>query len=156
MHGLDPRLIEMETRQVAVSELAERMRHGRIVLAPKTERGEGQWDATRQSRLIESLIVRIPTPSLYFDATDHNRWLAIDGSQRLRAIAQFAVTGELALTGLEYLSEMEGRSHEELPAPIRRRLLETTIVTHLIRGDTPPEVRDNIAARIRGAQGIVT
>jgi hypothetical protein len=58
------------------------------------------------SRLIESILIRFPLPAFYFDATNDDKWLVVDGLQRLSSIRKFVVeknTSEnLRLRGLEY------------------------------------------------------
>ena len=47
------------------------------------------WDITRASRLIESLILGLPVPQLFLYEQDRNRFLVIDGQQRLMSIYYF-------------------------------------------------------------------
>ena len=56
------------------------------------------WDLGRASRLIESLILGLPIPQLFLYEQDRNRFLVIDGQQRLMSIyyflkMRFPVTG---------------------------------------------------------------
>ena len=47
------------------------------------------WDMTRASRLIESLILGLPVPQLFLYEQDRNKFLVIDGQQRLMSIYYF-------------------------------------------------------------------
>src|ERR1700722_964981 len=47
------------------------------------------WDKSRASRLIESLIIGIPVPQLFLYEQARNRFLVIDGQQRLMSIYYF-------------------------------------------------------------------
>ena len=47
------------------------------------------WDITRASKLIESLILGLPVPQLFLYEEDRNRFLVIDGQQRLMSIYYF-------------------------------------------------------------------
>lgn len=47
------------------------------------------WDMTRASRLIESLILGLPVPQLFLYEQERNRFLVIDGQQRLMSIYYF-------------------------------------------------------------------
>ena len=51
------------------------------------------------SRLIESRLLKIPIPVLYFSETEEAKFEIIDGHQRIRSIARF-MTNEFALNGL--------------------------------------------------------
>lgn len=72
----------------------------------------------------------------------------MDGLQRLSSIQRFAVTKELRLTGLEYLSNFEGKGYDDIPSQITRRIREAPINAYLIKGDTPRTVRTSIFTRI--------
>ncbi len=47
------------------------------------------WDIGRASRLIESLILGLPVPQLFLYEQDRNKFLVIDGQQRLMSIYYF-------------------------------------------------------------------
>jgi hypothetical protein len=47
------------------------------------------WDLGRASKLIESLILGLPVPQVFLYETDRNKFLVIDGQQRLMSIYYF-------------------------------------------------------------------
>ncbi len=47
------------------------------------------WDLGRASRLIESLILGLPVPQVFLYETERNKFLVIDGQQRLMSIYYF-------------------------------------------------------------------
>ncbi len=47
------------------------------------------WDMKRASKLIESLIIGLPIPQVFLYEEDRNRFLVIDGQQRLMSIYFF-------------------------------------------------------------------
>ena len=149
----NPEDIDVVTRMMTVDLLLSRARSGMVDLQPEFQRRWGIWDQRRQSRLIESMLLRIPLPNLYAAEDDNERWEIVDGIQRLSTIARFiepAITNDtpLKLTDLEYLHDIEDRSFFELPPKLKLRLRETELVIHLIRRGTPPDVKFNIFARI--------
>ncbi|MCK9897286.1 DUF262 domain-containing protein [Frankia sp. AgB32] len=150
----DPDRIEVQTRNPTVDLLLSRIRTGRIDLQPDFQRRRGIWTDERQSRLVESLLLRIPLPTLYAAEADDEQWVIVDGIQRLTTISRFIEPGaigaeRLILRGLEYLGKSyDGASFDELPGRLQTRLRETELVVHLIRLGTPEEVKFNIFARI--------
>ena len=150
----DPKDVDIITNIMVVSNIIERLKDGRIILDPDFQRRSDLWNNQKQSRLIESLIVRIPLPSFYFDYDDENdNYVVVDGQQRLRAIQRFAALDsghpdQLVLSGLEYLQEFEGKTYHELPKNLQRRIREQTIIAYVIRPGTPENVRNSIFTRI--------
>lgn len=144
----DPRSVDIVTQPMNVSNLIDRMKYDEIDLQPDFQRSKDLWDVTKQSRLIESLIIRIPLPTFYFDIIDDDHWIVVDGLQRLSSIQRFAVTKELRLSGLEYLTDFEGKGYDDIPSQIARRIREAPINAYLIKGDTPRTVRTSIFTRI--------
>lgn len=149
----DPEHIDIDTRTTTVDLLLSRLRNEMIDLAPDFQRKAGIWTDGKQSRLIESLLLRIPIPSFYAAENKDGSWAIVDGIQRLTSIARFlepqAVGADpLKLTGLEYLRNFEGASFTDLSGKLQIRLRETEVVVHVIRRGTPEPVMFNVFARI--------
>lgn len=149
----DPAKIDVQTRTMTVDLLLARLRRGVLDLAPDFQRFAGIWSPTAQSKLIESLLLRIPLPTLYAAESGEDSWAIVDGIQRLTTIARFVAPeviekDPLRLTGLEYLYNFEGYTYAELPGGLKTRIDETELIVHLIRAGTPEPVKFNIFARI--------
>ena len=67
--------IRVTRRSMTLDLLIRRLKYGELDLYPDFQREPGIWDDGAQSRLIESLIIRLPIPAFYFDATDDAKWL---------------------------------------------------------------------------------
>lgn len=144
----DTRAIRIESKSGNMNTLLDRLANDEIDLAPDFQRKAGIWNDRNQARLIESLMLRIPIPAFYFDGTNDEKWLVVDGLQRLTAIRRFVIDQNLKLNNLEYLKEHEGKTFDELPRPLQRAIREADLVWYLIMPGTPENVKFDVFRRI--------
>lgn len=143
----DPGKIKVTTEQKGIDLIVRRIDHNEVDLAPEFQRRARVWHPHRKSKLIESLLLRIPLPVFYVAANELDEWAVVDGLQRLTTIYDF-MKNKFRLSGLEYLSILEGLSFEDLDRPMKRRIEETELVINVIQPGTPEEVMINIFKRI--------
>lgn len=77
------------------------------------------WKGPDQTRFIDSLVKQLPIPSMCF-AFDHKaqRWMVIDGLQRISTIVKFLKGGDWRLSKLEDIDqELAGKSVAEIADP---------------------------------------
>ena len=143
----DPERIKIRTSPLLIEQLISRIKHQEIDLSPDFQRLRGIWNDERKSRLVESLLLRIPIPVFYVAADEADIWSVVDGVQRMSTIYDF-VTDKFPLKRLEYLTWLDGQKHNELPRPMQRRISETSLIVNVIEPGTPPEVMFNVFLRI--------
>ena len=104
----DPEKIKVRTTGILVEQLVLRIKHGEIDLSPEFQRSF-VWKTERQSRLIESLLLRIPIPVFYVSADDKENWSVVDGVQRITTFGAY-MNDKFRLNKLEALSVQIRRS----------------------------------------------
>jgi len=118
-----------------------------IIILPEIQR-EYLWDNGKASRLIESLLLNIPIPVLYFAETQEAKYEIIDGHQRVQSIARF-FSNEFALSGLAVLREnYGGLRHHKLPERDQRFLKMRTLRAIIISVDSHPTMKFEIFERL--------
>jgi hypothetical protein len=145
-HPFNPEKISIATKNPTIDLIVSRIKENEIDLEPDFQR-EQMWDNVRKSRLIESLLLRIPIPAFYVAADDEDRWKVVDGIQRLSTINGY-ILNEFPLRKLEYLNDFEGKRYDELPRQMQRRIRETELVVNVISPSTPVGVMFNVFLRI--------
>lgn len=110
----------VQTADLPLGTLADMVESGAIDLQPGFQRRE-RWAVDKQAALIESFLLNVPVPPVYLAEEENGTYTAIDGKQRLRAIADY-IHGRLALRNLERLTEAEGILFSELPSDIQNSL----------------------------------
>ncbi len=146
----DPTKIKIETKTPSLDTIIKRIRGQSIRMDTDSyfQRKDDLWDKGKQSRLIESILIQFPLPAFFFDATDNDEWLVVDGLQRLSSLRNFIVDKTLKLQKLEFLTHLEGKGWDDLSLSLKTMIEEAQIVIYKILPGTPTDVKFNIFKRI--------
>lgn len=149
------RTVKTQNIEYDLDTIVRRVKNGLIKLDPDYQR-KHRWTNDVSSRLIESLILNIPIPTIYlsqdFDADEEleeniSRFSVVDGQQRLTAIIEF-LENRLRLSEMEVLKDLNDFSYEELPGFLKRRLDERTLKFLRIDSTLDSQVKYDIFERL--------
>lgn len=129
-----------------VKSLLDDIRSKNLIVNPEFQR-LSVWDKTRQSRLIESLLLNIPIPVLFLAEDKDGTRVVVDGQQRLRAIEEFE-SGQFRLSGLQVLSELNRRRWVDLTPRQSRIILNRTLRCIVISAASDPNLRFEVFERL--------
>ena len=137
-------MVRSETR--AVSEVVKRIKRNRFFMAPDFQR-DFVWEPARQSKLIESCIMRIPLPVLYVAEGNDGRIVVVDGLQRLTTFVRF-INDELKLTGLGEGHPLNGKRYSQLPVHLQERVEDTQLTLYILDKNAPQRAKLDIFERV--------
>ena len=144
--------IEFYVTEYSVELLAQKMANGDFEI-PAYQR-EDTWEAARKSRFIESLLMGLPIPFLFFwEKPETGRLEIVDGSQRLRTIQQF-VLGDMVVGELEELTQLQGLRFRDLPDSRQRKIQNRSIRGIVLNEHADEEARFDLFDRINTSSKI--
>lgn len=145
---VDPKIFSIHAIMGMIAEENEPKRLERLVLPSVLQQPE-HWNTLLRSRLIESILLRIPLSTFYFDEDVQGTYRVVDGVQRLLAICDY-IDLVYPLECLEYLrEELNGKLFSELSPYLQRRITHTQLSIQEICCTVPREVKLNICNRVR-------
>lgn len=140
------RRIDFYITEYSIELLATKMHNGDFYV-PAYQR-EFTWEEKRKSRFIESILMGLPIPFLFFwEDPKSGKLEIIDGSQRLRTIQDF-ILGDFALGDLDELSLMTGFRFRDLPESRQRKIKNRSIRGIILNEHTDESSRFDLFDRI--------
>lgn len=125
--------------------LADKMKAGEFVV-PAYQR-EFTWEPYRKSRFIESVLMGLPIPFLFFWEMPNGRLEVVDGSQRLRTIEEW-VHGDLRLGELEELPALSNSRFADLLESRQRKVKNRSIRGIVLNEKADDQARFDMFERI--------
>ncbi|GAB3952649.1 DUF262 domain-containing protein [Streptomyces sparsus] len=116
--------IDFYITEYTVEILASKMRAGEYIV-PRYQRAF-TWEAERKSKFIESVIMGLPIPFVFFWEMPDGKLEVVDGSQRLRTLEEF-ILGDFRLGDLDQLSYISGFKFTDLPESRQRKIKNKSI-----------------------------
>lgn len=146
-YPLDTVLIRHETH--TVFEVVRRIGQQKFVMDPDFQR-EFVWPEEKQSKLIESVLMRIPLPVFYLAEDKQGRRVVVDGLQRLTTFDLF-LNNKFRLK-LKDQQKLDGKLFRELAPHLQTRVEDCNLVLYVIDSKVPEGVRLDIFDRVNSGE----
>jgi len=117
-----------------------------VVLDPEYQRNK-VWSNTQKSELVESILMGIPLPVMYFAEDKYGNLQVIDGRQRLTALFEF-LNNEFKITSAPILNHIKGKKFSELEAKEQVKLEDYQLIVYIVKPQTPDRIKFDIFDRV--------
>jgi hypothetical protein len=144
-YPIDTLLIRNENR--TVHDVLRRIEKETFIMNPDFQR-DFIWPEDKQSKLIESVLMRIPLPVFYLAEDEQGRMVVVDGLQRLSTFRSF-VNNELRLK-LPDQVELNKKRFTDLSPKMQNRVEDCNLILYVIDAKVPERARLDIFERVNG------
>jgi hypothetical protein len=156
------RTISSDGYPMSIGELTSIYKDGELIIRPEYQRFF-RWSNVQKSRLIESILLGIPIPSIFVSQTPDGKWELVDGLQRVSTLLELQgeLKGEdgsalpsLLLSATKYLPALEGRywvhkdEAKSLTEAQRLDIKRSKIDIKIIKRESSPETKFDLFQRL--------
>lgn len=138
--------IKYDTRDYVIGYLKQMFEEGNLYVPLEYQRNF-IWNEIDKCFFIESLLMGLPIPFMFFSDTEDGRIEIVDGAQRTQTIVEF-VQGDLILNNLKVLTNSNGFTYNDLDPAIQRKFINTNIRVVFLEEGTTEKTRQEIFQRI--------
>lgn len=169
---------EISTDRLAMSigELTSMYESQELIIRPEFQRFF-RWDDGQKSRLVESILLGIPLPSIFVSTIATGAWEIVDGLQRVSTLLQLqgvllkedgTLEAPLVLTGTKYLPDLDGRiwpdvdlsGVEVLTRPLPKTqvldIKRSRIDVQIIKRESSPDAKYDLFQRLNSYGSMLT
>lgn len=146
------RKIIWQAKDFSIREFLTMKIEGDLTLQPQYQRNFVATDLIA-SRLIESILLDVPIPVVYFAEEQDGKYSVIDGQQRLTSFlsyleGQFPDNRAFKLSGLKVLPELNRKLFVDLDSELQKKIKNTTIHSIIIKKESNPDIKFEIFERL--------
>jgi len=146
-YPIDTLLIRKETR--TVFDVVRRIESGGFILNPDFQR-DFVWQPEKQSKLIESVVMRIPLPVFYLAEDPEGRTIVVDGLQRLATFRNFL--GNKFRLRLPHQDVLNKKRFTDLPPKLQNRIEDCNLELYIIDAKVPERAKLDIFERVNSGE----
>ena len=152
------RKVDADNFDVTVRELVRMVAEDELDRAPEYQR-QFRWDEEKESKLIESIFLGLPVPTIFVATNKNGTWEIVDGLQRVSTLVHYVAdppesvrsigkTEALRLSGLDKLPAFIGLTFAELPGPLQLSFLKRPLRVTALSDKSDVDVRFDMFERL--------
>lgn len=141
-----PTAVNVTKDDSSVFELKRQYDRKRIELSPSYQR-ESVWSKKQKSELIESILMGIPLPIMYFFQDNKGIKQVVDGKQRLTTLFDF-LDNKFSLSELTVMPELKGKKFDDLDGLYQGKIEDYKLSINVIKPPTPDRIKFDIFDRV--------
>lgn len=151
VEGIERKII-WQAKDFTIRELRFMEEEGALVIRPDYQR-KFVMDSKLSCRLIESILMDVPIPVMYFAEEKDNSYSVIDGQQRLTSFISF-IKGkfpdgkDFVLSNMKVLTELNKKKYSDLSKEFQQKINTTTLHTIIIKKESPEDIKFEIFERL--------
>lgn len=152
--------IRFDALDLSFGEISNLHAANEVVIDPEYQR-LFRWSLEQRSRLIESVLLGLPLPQIFLIENADGVLELIDGLQRVSSVLQFINHEQLNLDplvieGCDLLSDLNGKSFDDLPLSLRLRLKRSPIRAVIIKKQSRGFIKYEMFKRLNTGGSILS
>jgi hypothetical protein len=152
------RKVDADNFDVTVRELVRMVSENELDRAPEYQR-QFRWNEAQESKLVESILLGLPVPTIFVATNKNGTWEVIDGLQRVSTLVHYVAdppdsvgsVGKreaLRLQDLDKLPAFNELTFADLPAPIQLAFLKRPLRVTALSDKSDVDVRFDMFERL--------
>lgn len=137
--------IDYDTKDYTIEHIVRKFNEEELFIPPYQR--NFVWSDKYRTAFIESILLGLPIPFMFFGNCENGNYEIIDGAQRVQTLVAF-VDNNFSLYELAKLESLNGFSFSDLSEPQKKKFLNKSMRVIILEEDTSDDIRQDLFHRI--------
>jgi hypothetical protein len=170
------RAVNTDSYQMSIGEITNIYKDGELIINPIFQR-LFRWNDSQKSKLVESILIGIPLPSIFVYETAEGKWELVDGLQRISTLLEFlglltddggnkkspsALESTKYLPSLHnivwekspYIPDLSEDEQEELPKTLQLSIRRSRMSVEILKRPSDAHTKYDLFQRLNGGGSV--